>query len=689
MYRLLLLTVALITLNSATAQHGVTKVTTTIEFIGGTDNDSIVGNEYNTSFNYNAGQLEVTDGGGTLPLPLFNIPLSDFNNDLNIDLGDPFPANSIIVGDNLTARDTHYNEAFTFDPSDSTFHVSGNADYDGMICNDDRLIARDILAYQSGANEYGSLRIETNIDLSTSQGRDDGYIDITLYDRADYPLCDYRISFYVHELQGNPADYFDFQHYSSVNSCSNGAIKLGVDANNKMVIVLTDSTELVQPFVRVNEVSMSRLGLFINKSSLEDWSVNIVDNNDDLIGVEAVSQSDDDFNNETISNSCALNTTARKIANEEDLVIAHIGDSNTELFHKVDSLLNYYFPSIEYDWQTSGYMGFGAGNINRPDGGALSAGSWTFTRLDLPGQENGGVSGYEVTSSTTGDFLRTRITGESFDLLMRGTGGTFEVIVDNISQGNFTLSNTNELDVITLDNGGSLWTHGTHDIEIINVSGTVGGFGIVGNYPNSTDAKKLTYHGLGNSSSAMTDWNDKIEEVTFQQQLIHLNPDLVIIDHGTNDRGGNDALGDYATAAIELHAKIKEVLPYVDILFVSSADDANIKRIDMLQYNNYLANVAKQTNSAFLSLYQLLGDRDENSDYFNDNVHFNSVGGGVLSRAFFDVITDCAQYYGFDPDAPVLILNATDYSNLSTGQKWIAGAGNTLGLWEGTTGIKL
>ena len=230
--------------------------------------------------------------------------------------------------------------------------------------------------------------------------------------------------------------------------------------------------------------------------------------------------------------------------------------------------------------------------------------------------------------ATTGD------TGRDFSrmdvyYLAQPNGGQFAVSVNG--ETNQTVSTNSEVSRSAFQEIKS-GKPGANTFEIRTISGSVRMFGAV----LENDGPGVVYDSLGVNGAYAGLLARVMNEQHWAEQLQHRNPDLLILNYGTNESqyASDDQMTRYEKDLREVVRRARAALPAVSILIVSPMDRGrhaaggrvttldSIPKIVEMQHR-----VARDTGCGFLSLYAAMGGEGTMARWHDGRHHL--VGGDL------------------------------------------------------------
>jgi lysophospholipase L1-like esterase len=269
-----------------------------------------------------------------------------------------------------------------------------------------------------------------------------------------------------------------------------------------------------------------------------------------------------------------------------------------------------------------------------------SSGGWSDDSLMNPMTKDGmfGLGGvtFHASPGKTARFAPATSgdTGKNFSrmdvyYLAQPGGGQFSVSING---------ETNETVSTSADMGKSAFREikaaksGANTFEIKTVSGSVRMFGAV----LENDGPGVVYDSLGVNGAYAGLLARVMNESHWAEQLQHRQPDLLILNYGTNESeyASDDQMARYERDLREVVRRVRAALPTVSILIVSPMDRGkhaaggrvitldSIPKIVEMQHT-----VARDTGCGFLNLYAAMGGEGTMARWHDGKHHL--VGGDL------------------------------------------------------------
>jgi lysophospholipase L1-like esterase len=225
------------------------------------------------------------------------------------------------------------------------------------------------------------------------------------------------------------------------------------------------------------------------------------------------------------------------------------------------------------------------------------------------------------------------------EYLAEPNGGSLEIDADGASAGIVnTASDTKNNAATTIP-----IPAGTKQVKLIVTGSPVQLFGVV----FSRDGRGLTYDSIGLNGASTTVMSRAFNPATFSAALEHRNPDLVVINYGTNESGFPSYVErQYEGELIRAIGRVRAAVPDASILIMSPMDRGErdgdqittmraIPEIVAIQQR-----VAEQTGCGFFNTYQAMGGNGTMSRWYSrhpamvgaDLIHPSPQGARIVAQ---------------------------------------------------------
>jgi lysophospholipase L1-like esterase len=154
----------------------------------------------------------------------------------------------------------------------------------------------------------------------------------------------------------------------------------------------------------------------------------------------------------------------------------------------------------------------------------------------------------------------------------------------------------------------------------------------------------VLYHNLGVGGACFNALN---QQIYFDNQFKILNPDIVILDWGTNDIiYKNNVSNDLEYTIVQTIKKIRSISPNISII-LTSVQDMNYKGLNISKakdFSDLIRKISIEEDCLFYDWFYISGGRfsmkkwDENLLARKDNIHLTPLGYKVKAELFFDAI---------------------------------------------------
>ncbi|WP_158942746.1 GDSL-type esterase/lipase family protein [Granulicella sp. S190] len=225
------------------------------------------------------------------------------------------------------------------------------------------------------------------------------------------------------------------------------------------------------------------------------------------------------------------------------------------------------------------------------------------------------------------------------EYLAEPNGGNLEVIADGAPAGTVqTAAETRQNAAASVP-----LPLGTKKVELHVTGSTVQLFGVA----FSRDNPGLTYDSIGLNGASTTVMSRAFNPVTFAVSLAHRNPDLVVINYGTNESSFPAYVEkQYEPELIRAIGRVRSALPNASILIMSPMDRGErsgdqistmraIPEIVAIQQR-----VAQQTGCGFFNTYQAMGGSGTMARWYDrhpamvgaDLIHPSPQGARIIAQ---------------------------------------------------------
>jgi lysophospholipase L1-like esterase len=294
---------------------------------------------------------------------------------------------------------------------------------------------------------------------------------------------------------------------------------------------------------------------------------------------------------------------------------------------------------------------------------ATSGGGWDDDPMG-PSSNTGdfGLGGVSFTASGPGKYARfapasAGDTGHNFSrmevyFLRQPNGGQFTIGVSGAdsqtvsTSGDATVSGFAEI---------KARQPGENTFEVKSASGSVRLFGAV----IENDGPGVVYDSLGVNGAYAGLLVSAMNEGHWIEQLSHRNPNMVIINHGTNESeyASANQMQKYEKDLHEVIRRVREALPKVAILIVSPMDRGKrvpggkiITNPAIPMIVEMQRRVAMEENCAFFNMYQAMGGDGTMAKWYagtgkshlvgGDLTHPTAEGSEIVGSLLFEAIKD-------------------------------------------------
>ncbi len=209
---------------------------------------------------------------------------------------------------------------------------------------------------------------------------------------------------------------------------------------------------------------------------------------------------------------------------------------------------------------------------------------------------------------------------------------------------------------------------------------------------NSSEDKGIIYTSAGVGGSK---FKGVLGIDHLNKHIKSINPDLVVLDFGTNDFLYDDSIKESLESEIkEIITKIRLASPLSSILLCNTQDlyyhQKNIQSCE--KYSLLIQKIAKEFDCAFWDWFWISGGNEELKTWLNeglartDLIHLTNAGYKVKGKLFFDAIENTIDWLNKNPDNTKLLIDITYVKNLKKSEKPIIVTSNTtLPIFEEST----
>jgi len=170
---------------------------------------------------------------------------------------------------------------------------------------------------------------------------------------------------------------------------------------------------------------------------------------------------------------------------------------------------------------------------------------------------------------------------------------------------------------------------------------------------------------LHNAGVGAAKYNSVLRKELLDLQLPYFQPDLVVLDFGTNDYLYDDKIADDLEKQIrEIIAKIRQICPKTTIL-LTTAQDLYWRKINVksgLAFSDLIHKIAAETNCMIYDWYWVAGGQTVMRDWVkakiaqNDMVHLNEAGYRLKGNLFFEALHNTMQYLSQNPNKKQFLM---------------------------------
>ncbi|WP_396209279.1 GDSL-type esterase/lipase family protein [Flavobacterium sp.] len=154
-------------------------------------------------------------------------------------------------------------------------------------------------------------------------------------------------------------------------------------------------------------------------------------------------------------------------------------------------------------------------------------------------------------------------------------------------------------------------------------------------------------------------------EDKYEEQAAYLNPDLIIIEYGTNDILYTNSIPEQLKLEIDkVINKVKKANPNASIV-LTSTQDMNYKKVNITaskQFSKMIKQIAIENQCGFWDWYMVSGGPNamniwqENKLTMNDGVHLNGRGSELKGTLLIEAFKKTYSYLNEQPDVKELLF---------------------------------
>ncbi len=180
----------------------------------------------------------------------------------------------------------------------------------------------------------------------------------------------------------------------------------------------------------------------------------------------------------------------------------------------------------------------------------------------------------------------------------------------------------------------------------------------------STQEKGIIWHNCGVDGAK---FQSILKSKYFMKQLKSLQPDLVVLDLGTNEYAVGDSINPNAEdELITLIERIRKSLPNISII-LNSTQDMSYKGKHLSSgrpFFQLIKKIAKQTNSAFYDFYSVAGGNHSIELWYQNNlakkdlIHLTNDGYSLKGDLYSTALINTMERIQADPKSSLLIRSA-------------------------------
>jgi lysophospholipase L1-like esterase len=217
---------------------------------------------------------------------------------------------------------------------------------------------------------------------------------------------------------------------------------------------------------------------------------------------------------------------------------------------------------------------------------------------------------------------------------------------------------------------------GTKQVKLTVTGNPVQLFGVV----FSRDTRGLTYDSIGLNGASTTVMSRAFNPQTFSAALEHRNPDLVVINYGTNESSFPSYVeNQYGPELIRAIGRVRAALPNASILIMSPMDRGERTGADAISTMRAIPEivaiqqrVAAETGCGFFNTYQAMGGAGTMARWYDrhpamvgaDLIHPSPQGARIVAQLLTGQLLIGYERYmqthpGPQPKPPAPVISAT------------------------------
>lgn len=171
---------------------------------------------------------------------------------------------------------------------------------------------------------------------------------------------------------------------------------------------------------------------------------------------------------------------------------------------------------------------------------------------------------------------------------------------------------------------------------------------------------------LHNAGVGAAKYGSVLRKDLLAEQLPYFNPDLIVLDFGTNDYLYDDKIASSLESQIrEIIIKIRKISPDA-IILLTTAQDLYWRKVNIksgLAFSELIHKIASETKCLVYDWYWVAGGQTVMRDWLKaglampDMVHLNAKGYTLKGNLFFEALLNSFQYFEKNSKQPQLVLN--------------------------------
>ena len=355
----------------------------------------------------------------------------------------------------------------------------------------------------------------------------------------------------------------------------------------------------------------------------------------------------------------------------DKFTIAHFGDSHVQLDHFVSDNRKY-LQQIKGNAGRGMIFPFSIGKTySHIDYTSKFIGTWTSANsIQTPPKIPVGISGFVATTKDTNAsfcfYFKTQFDNlpKTIKLYYRNPKVGYKLMVNSANVSNQVIlesGDSNYISIIQLNKIGDSLSFQLQKDSFDSTEFSLQGISIENQLPG------LIYHNLGVGGAS---YSALLNQTYFDEQIKTINPDLFILDWGTNDIIYTNKIADDLISIItQTILKVKASSPNAVIL-LTTVQDMNYKGKNInsaLSFSKIINKIALENDCLIYDWYKVSGGNSKMKIWESyelgrkDNIHLTAKGYKLKAKLFSDAIINSIKHYENESiHLPVLLLEKPD-----------------------------